>query len=124
MVLESGTVLKIETIDAVHSLAPAFLFATDNHFPVDVVALEDCEVIIISKDSIMKQFTRNKAFLLGYMALISDRVHFLSERLKLVSTKTIKGKLAKYILVRAKNMHFTFDLNQTELAEYFGVARP
>ena len=124
MISESGAVLKIETIHAPNPLAPAFLFAENNRFPVDVVALEPCEIVIISKDSIMQQLSRNEAFLQGFMIYNSNRVHFLSERIKLLSTKTIKGKLSQYILARTHNMDFTMDMNQTALAEYFGVTRP
>jgi CRP-like cAMP-binding protein len=124
MISESGTVLNIETIHAPNPLAPAFLFAENNRFPVDVVASEDVEVVLISKDSITKQLANNEKFLQGFMAFNSNRVHFLSERLKLLSTKTIKGKLAQYILERTSNLCYTLDMNQTTLAEYFGVTRP
>lgn len=124
MLSESGSVLNIETIHAPNPLAPAFLFAENNQFPVDVVALENVEIILISKESIMKQLAHNEKFLQGFMTFNSNRVHFLSERLKLLATKTIKGKLAQYILARTKNMAFTMDMNQTTLAEYFGVTRP
>jgi len=124
MISDSGNILNIEIINAPNPLAPAFLFAANNRFPVDVVALEDCEIILIMKNSIMEQLTCNEEFLQGFMIFNSNRVHFLSERLKLLSTKTIKGKLAQYILVRANGMYFTLDRKQTELAEYFGVTRP
>ena len=124
MLSESGTVLNVETIHAPNPLAPAFLFAENNQFPVDVVALEDVEIILISKESIMKQLAHNEKFLQGFMTFNSNRVHFLSERLKLLSTKTIKGKLSQYILDRMNNMYFTMDMNQTTLAEYFGITRP
>ena len=124
MISESGTVLNIETIHAPNPLAPAFLFAENNKFPVDVVALEDVEIVLISKELITKQLARNQTFLQGFLTFNSNRVHFLSERLKLLSTKTIKGKLAQYILARTSNMCFTMDMNQTILAEYFGVTRP
>ena len=124
MISESGTVLNVEIIRAPNPLAPAFLFAENNQFPVDVVAQEDVEIIIISKESIIKQLASNEIFLQGFMKFNSNRVHFLSERLKLFSTKTIKGKLAQYVLARAKNTDFTLDCNQTALAEYFGVTRP
>jgi len=124
MISDSGTVLNIDIINAPNALASAFLFAANNRFPVDVIALEDCEVMLISKDSIMEQLSHNETFLQGFMAFNSGRVHFLSERLKLLSTKTIKGKLAQYILVRTNNLQFTLDRKQTELAEYFGVTRP
>jgi len=124
MISESGTILNIETIHALNPLASAFLFAESNLFPVDIIALEPCEIVMISKDSIINQFACNEAFLQGFMAFNSDRTHFLSERLKLLSTKTIKGKLAQYILARTRNLCFTMDMNQTTLAEYFGVTRP
>ena len=124
MISESGTVLNVDIINAPNALAPAFLFAANNRFPVNVVAVGDCEIILISKESIMKQLTTNEEFLQGFMVFNSNRIHFLSERLKLLSTKTIKGKLAQYILIRTNNMNFTLDRKQTELAEYFGVTRP
>jgi CRP-like cAMP-binding protein len=124
MISEAGAVLNIETIHAPNPLAPAFLFAEDNQFPVDVVALENCEITVISKDSIMKQLSHNETFLKGFMTFNSNRAHFLSDRLKFLSTKTIKGKLAQYILARAIHTDFNLAMNQTDLAEYFGVARP
>ena len=124
MISESGTVLNVEIIHAPNPLAPAFLFGENNKFPVDVVALEDVEIVLIAKESIIKQLSNNEQFLHGFMAFNANRVHFLSERLKLLSTKTIKGKLAQYILERTNNMCFTMTMNQTTLAEYFGVTRP
>ena len=123
-VSESGAVLNIETIHAPNPLAPAFLFADNNLFPVDVVALEECEIVLVSKDSIIKQLAANETFLQGFMTFNANRVHFLSERLKILSTKTIREKLAQYIWARTKDMDFNLDRTQTALAEYFGVTRP
>ncbi|MBE9488290.1 MAG: Crp/Fnr family transcriptional regulator [Bacteroidetes bacterium] len=124
MITESGGILGVETIVAPRPLAPAFLFADNNRFPVDVIASKECEVALISKESVMKQLSTNESFFKSYMAFNANRTHFLSERLQLLSIKTIKGKLAYYILQRAKNGLFDLELNQKELAEYFGVARP
>lgn len=124
MITESGGVLSVETIFAPQPLAPAFLFAENNRFPVDVVALEACEVVIIPKTSVMQQLASNENFLKSYMAFNANRTQFLSERLQLLSIKTIKGKLAYYIRQHAISGIFKLDRNQTELAEYFGVARP
>jgi len=124
MISEAGSILSIETIRAPRPLAPAFLFAENNRFPVDVTALEDCEVMSIPKMEVMKLLSSNETFLNGYMAFNSDRTQFLSERLKLFSIKTIKGRLAQYILERTKDGKFVIERTQAELAEYFGVARP
>ena len=117
MITESGTILEVETLSAPTPLASAFLFAENNRFPVDVIALEECEIILIPKSAV-------KHFLQSYMAFNANRTQFLSERLQLLSIKTIKGKLAYYILKRIQGDHYKQDRNQTELSEYFGVARP
>ena len=124
MISEAGSILSIETIRAVHPLAPAFLFAENNRFPVDVTALEECELVLISKAAVMRLLASNESFLREYMTFNSNRTQFLSERLKLFSIKTIKGKLAQYILERTTDGKFVMERNQTELAEYFGVTRP
>ena len=93
-------------------------------FPVDVIALEECEIILIPKSAVMRLLATNEHFLQSYMAFNANRTQFLSERLQLLSIKTIKGKLAYYILKRIQGDHYKQDRNQTELSEYFGVARP
>lgn len=124
MITESGGMLSVEIIVAPRPLAPAFLFAENNRFPVDVVAMEQCNVVLIPKASVMQQLATNENFLKSYMAFNANRTQFLSERLQLLSIKTIKGKLAYYIQQRASIGEFCMDRNQTQLAEYFGVARP
>ena len=124
MISDAGTTLYIETIHAPHPLASAFLFAQPNRFPVDVIALEDCQVALVSRESLWQQLSQNEAFLQAYMAFNANRTRFLSQRLKIIPLKTIKGKLAMYIMQRQKGLTFEMDMNQTQLAEYFGVARP
>ena len=124
MITESGTILEVETLSAPTPLASAFLFAENNRFPVDVIALEECEIILIPKNAVMRLLATNEHFLQSYMAFNANRTQFPSERLQLLSIKTIKGKLAYYILKRIQGDHYKQDRNQTELSEYFGVARP
>ena len=126
MIAEDGTLLNIETIKAPRPLAPAFLFAENNSFPVDVTALEEVELLMIPKESVMKLLATNESFLTNYMSFNAGRTQFLSKKLQILSIKTIKGKLAQYLLEQIKpdSIVITLERNQTELAEFFGVARP
>ncbi|MCL2596674.1 MAG: Crp/Fnr family transcriptional regulator [Paludibacter sp.] len=126
MISESGTTLNIEVINAPNPLASAFLFAHNNCFPIDVIAIDDCTVIIASKTSILRQLEYNQAFLLAFLSFNANRTYFLSERLKFLSIKTIKGKFAQYIFSKSKgkDTNFILNMNRTNLAEYFGIARP
>ncbi|MDL2221953.1 Crp/Fnr family transcriptional regulator [Parabacteroides sp. OttesenSCG-928-N08] len=124
IISNSGLTVSVEEISAPYPLAAAFLFADNNRFPVEVTAMEDCEVILIHKSAIEKQMAACPGFLRGFMAFIANRVEFLSERLKIFSQKGIKAKIAYYLLQRERHGAFELGRSIASLAEYFGVERP
>lgn len=126
MISESGNLIPIETIQAPRPLAPAFLFSDKNFFPVDVTALSSVELLRIPKAEVIRLMTIRPDFMQQFMTHNANRTQFLSQRLQLLSIKTIKGKIAHLLLdsFQGKGSTFKLDKNQTELAEYFGVARP
>ncbi|MCU0461176.1 MAG: Crp/Fnr family transcriptional regulator [Bacteroidales bacterium] len=126
MVDYSGRVIKIEDIPAPGALASAFLFGNKNLFPVNVVALSDTELMIIEKQVFIRLLMNNDIILSNFLDMISNRSQFLSEKIRFLNFKTIKGKLAQFILQRTMNDRSSFNLGmtQTELADYFAVARP
>jgi CRP-like cAMP-binding protein len=122
----SGKTIKIEDIEAPRAIASAFLFGTKNEFPVDVIANEYSELLFLPKSSVILMFRQNQQFLGNYLDSISNRAQFLSNRIYFLSFKTIKGKLAQYILSLSKhgNPNIQFLKTQREIAEFFGVTRP
>ena len=50
MVSAEGKQLTIETLKAPQLLAPAFVFASENRFPVNIEAKEKCEILVINKN--------------------------------------------------------------------------
>lgn len=126
MITENGNILGIEIIKAPRPLAPAFLFSDNNHFPVDVTALEEVEIMKIPKDEIMRLMMTNPDFMKQFLTHNSNRTQFLTNRLQLLSIKSIKGKVAHFLIEQetSSRKSFSINRNQTELAEFFGVARP
>jgi len=126
MITENGNILGIEIINAPRPLAPAFVFSDNNRFPVDVTALEEVEIMKIPKEEIMRLMVTNPDFTSSFMTHNANRTQFLTSRLQLLSIKTIKGKLAHFLLENSKGEGKAFEIkrNQTELADFFGVARP
>jgi CRP-like cAMP-binding protein len=126
MVDDTGRVIKIEDIPAPGSLATAFLFGSRNKFPVNVIAISDGEILSVEKSDFLKLLMSNDIILVNFLNMISNRSQFLSEKIKFLNFKTIKGKLAHYILQKAENDKSTIilDMTHNELADYFGVARP
>lgn len=127
MVDFSGKILKIEEMHAPMPIAHAFLFGENNRFPVDVIALEDCKILYIPKPEFLRLMQRDTQVLSNYLNSISNRAQFLSNKLWFLSFKTIKEKIAHYLLNLSKSdIRTTIILPKShqELAEFFGVTRP
>jgi CRP-like cAMP-binding protein len=126
MVDFSGRVIKIEEIPTAGALASAFIFGNRNKFPVNVVAMTDTSLMIIERADFVKFLKSNDKLLTNFLDTISNRSQFLSEKIKFLNFKTIRGKLAQYILQAAEpdKSEIKIGMTQNDLAEYFGVARP
>ena len=122
----SGKTIKIEDIEAPYPLATAFLFGKNNQFPVTVVANTTVEIVSIPKQEFVKLLQNDMQILNNYLNAISTRTQFLSQKLKFLSFRTIKQKIAHYLLEQAGNRLQTVELphSQEQLAEFFGVTRP
>lgn len=126
MVDYTGRVIKIEDIPAPGALASAFIFGSRNRFPVNVLAVTDGELLMIEKSDFLKLLMLNHIILVNFLNMISNRSQFLSEKIKFLNFKTIKSKLAHYILEKSGNdkSSVIMELTQSDLADFFGVARP
>jgi CRP-like cAMP-binding protein len=126
MVDFAGRVIKIEDIPASGVLASAFMFGNNNKFPVNIISLVDTVILIIGRNDFLRLLKVNDRILVNFLNLISNRSQFLSEKIRFLNFKTIKGKLAQYILQIAgsrKNI-IKLDRTQNDLADFFGVTRP
>ncbi len=122
----SGKTIKIEDLAAPQPLASAFLFGTQNRFPVTVSANTEVELVSVPKAEFVKLLQSNSLILDNYLNIISTRAQFLSQKLKFLSFRTIRQKIAHYLLEKAGDRLQTVEIRQSQaqLAEMFGVARP
>ncbi len=122
----SGRVLKIEEVSESGSVGAAFLFSSKSVFPVNVIAVTDAELLTIEKNDFLRFLKCDDRILLNFLGMISNRSVFLSEKIKFLNFKTIKGKLAQYFLQisGSGDSVTTLTMTQSDLADYFGVARP
>lgn len=122
----SGKIIKIEDLEAPQPLATAFLFGQQNRFPVTVSANTEVEMVSIPKPEFVKLLQMNSLILNNYLNTISTRAQFLSQKLKFLSFKTIKQKIAHFLLEKAGDRLQTVEIQQSQeqLAEMFGIARP
>ncbi|WP_101689272.1 Crp/Fnr family transcriptional regulator [Dysgonomonas massiliensis] len=127
MVSESGKYIQIDKIDSGRIIAPAMLFATDNVFPVNVIPDAETSVFFMHKNNFLRAMHQNEKLLHNFIRIVSDINRFLSTKIHSLSLKTIRGKLAEYLLQEEErqggNKTVTLLLTKQELADKFAVAR-
>lgn len=122
----SAKVVKVEDIYAPNPLAILFLFGQENRFPVQVIAREDCKALVIPKQSVLKMLRMDENLLRNYLDISANFASRLSQKLHFMSFRTIRQKLAMYILNLVKLSQsdvVELDRTKTALSEYFGVSR-
>jgi CRP/FNR family transcriptional regulator, dissimilatory nitrate respiration regulator len=126
MIDYSGKTIKIEDIEAPRPLATAFLFGSENKFPVTVSANNDVKMLAIPISEFLKLLQMDLEILKNYLNSISSRTQFLSHKIHFLSFKTIKEKMAHYLLQKAGDRYHSVELQNTQqqLADLFGVTRP
>lgn len=127
MVDFTGKVVKIEEMRAPMPIAHAFIFGEKNRFPVDVVALEEVKILFIPRNEVVRLLQGSSVVLSNYLNAISNRTQFLSSKLWFFSFRTIREKVAQYLLSLtqdSKSDKVMINKSQGELAEFFGVTRP
>lgn len=124
MVDEKGDFMHIENIKAPLPIASGFLFAGNNKSPVSVIAKGDAKIISIPKDNVFYLMRKYDVFMHAILISISNKLQFLSEKVRLTSLKTIKAKIAYYLLRESEGENtFHLKASKHEIANLFGVSR-
>lgn len=118
MINDEGKELTVEEIGAPNLLASAFIFATENRFPVNVEAIGPCEVFVIGKERFLEFMRLHPLMMQNFLKDISDRSVFLSRKLNEFALLNLKTRLLKYLETHSV-IH-----NQQEVAQKLGVTRP
>ncbi len=122
----SGKIIKIEDIHAPEPFASAFIFGDKQTYPVNVVSNSEVKILQIPKSAIINMIQQNTHFLTNYLDMISKRAQLLAEKFWFHNFKTIRQKIANFLLDNCDSSRKTVELKytQNQLADLFGVTRP
>lgn len=123
----NGKTIKIADMKAPRVLAPGFLYGHDSLYPVSITARSKCIIMGINKASFSQAMIKHQKLQANFLDMISNQTQFLTRKLNFLSFKTIKGKIAHFLLkqyTRSGMQDIILQQSQTQLADLFGVARP
>jgi len=109
--------------------AEAICCADVDESPVTVFAEEESEVLLLNFSQVLPPCRNLCAFhqklIENMLRIVASKNLFLQGKLTLLSTKTIRNKVLRYLetLVPKQGRHIVIPFNQTKLAEYLCVER-
>lgn len=127
MVDFSGNSLKIEELDPPQMVAAAFLFGPKSTFPVFLSAKSEGKILILPKRDFTMMLTLEPRVMVNYLNIVSGKAQFLTGKITFLSLKTIREKVAYFLMQRMRNGEssiVSINASQTNLADLFGVTRP
>lgn len=124
---QNGKVVKLDIFNPGYTIGPGIAFRKDNRLPVTLVSRADSTLLNLPRKTLLDLCQENRKFLMNLLEDIGSKIDFLAKRIRTVEFRTIKQKIAKYILElseSSKSDTIEMKLSREELSEMFGVARP
>ena len=123
----SGKSIVMKKLSCGDVFGEALIFSKTTTYPVTVMANSNCIVGYLNKEDIIKLFSLNDIILENFLMLLSDKVIVLNNKIKSISLKNIKQKVADYILQEYKSQKqliVNLKMNKEEIANFIGIPRP
>lgn len=126
-ILPSGKTIILKKLNKNSVFGEAVIFSNKNEYPATIKAAEDCTIISIKKEEILKLCSEEEVFLKNFMCMLSNKILMLNKKIKSISFNTVKQKVVNYIIeMYEKQSSTNIKLNSTkeEIAGEIGIPRP
>ncbi len=121
----SGRVIRMADHQAGKLLAPAFLFATDNRYPVTVEATTDTAVLRLTLDDLEKMMHHDQRLMKNYLCVLSNIISMLTKKVRMLSM-SVREKLCLYLKEQSKQQQSSsiiLPMSRQALADHFGIQK-
>jgi len=121
----SGRVIRITMHHSGNMLAPAFLFAKDNIYPVTVEATKDTQIFRLQPGDVDLLIKNNHQIAMNFIHILSNIIAYLTKKVGLLSM-SIREKVLLYLKEerqRQQTNQLTIPMSRQELADYFGIQK-
>ena len=119
--LSNGEKIVYNTLKTGEIFGGNLIFSSDPFFKGNVVAIDDCEIRLISKYTLKKLFSQNEKFLECYLQIQSNFTKKLNSKIKMLSMNSAQDRIL-FMLECANSSEIKFK-SITSLAENLGLSR-
>ena len=121
----SGHIVRMAAHQTGKLLAPAFLFATDNHYPVTVEATTDTAVMRLSPSDLEKMMHSDQRLMTNYIRMLSNIISVLTKKVRMLSM-SVREKVCLYLKEQSRlqqTNNILLPLSRQALAEHLGIQK-
>ena len=121
----SGRIIRVAAHQAGKLLAPAFLFASDNQYPVTVEATTETTVLRLMPTDLEKMLNSDQRLMMNYIRMLSNIVCQLTKKVRMLSMN-VREKVSLYLKEQSRlqqTRNILLPLSRQELADHFGIQK-
>lgn len=123
---EDGNVLTVSDFAKGELIGLNLLFSQRSFYPMTITAKSNTAILHLKKEIILDLSMRNKDFLVTLLQYLSDRSVFLTDKIKLISGKSIRQLILDFVAFEChvqESNRIKLTMTKKELAERFGIQR-
>ncbi len=124
IIFDSGITYTSKIHRAPYPMGALALFAEPNHYRADFIALESCVLVSVERRYIEDQMVQCRLFLRNFLSYGTSKFDLFTSHLTILTHKSLKARLAFYILSLSRGGVFRFDKTLDDISTYLCVERP
>lgn len=120
----------VAMIEPTQIFGESFACADEKHLPVDVVACEECEILMIDCQRVIHSCSNacdfHRQIIFNLLKVVAKKNILFNQKMEITSKRTTREKLMTYLLQQAKKSggnEFEIPYDRQELADYLEVDR-
>ncbi|WP_409226797.1 Crp/Fnr family transcriptional regulator [Gudongella sp. SC589] len=123
---QEGNVITLARFKKGDIVGVNLLFSTDSAYPFSVTAVEDTEILQLSKGLLLELSRDNPRFTESLLQIVSDKAISLANWITEISMKPLREKIMDFVQMERKRQggeRIILPTSKKELAERLGVQR-
>lgn len=123
----SGKYIVLKRLTNNQVFGEALIFSNKNTYPATIVAIEECNILYIKRQTIINLCLENEKLLENFMQILSNKILMLNSKIKKISFKSVRHKVINLIIElsrKQESMYITLKESKKEIASNLGIPRP
>lgn len=105
--------------------AEVYLYLANHPYDYGCLSRKSSKILAIKKEFFQGESIVQRRIVQNMLEILSSKAFYLNQKLLIISSFTLKQKIANYLLQRCKSdSEIELDYNREELADYMGTTRP